>query len=78
LLAELEGRVGSPSAPAAPASPAIVASPDRELSGRMQLSFFDLMPHPVVEYLRRLRIEELTPLEALNRLAELQRLASQQ
>jgi DNA mismatch repair protein MutS len=44
----------------------------------MQLSFFDLMPHPVVEYLRRLRIEELTPLEALNRLAELQRLASQQ
>ncbi len=74
LLAELEQRSERPapasSPPPAPSAPsAHTANP--------QLSFFDLMPHPVVEYLRRLRIDELTPLEALNRLAELQRLADQ-
>jgi DNA mismatch repair protein MutS len=40
-----------------------------------QLSLFDLAPNPVVEMIRRLNINDLTPLEALNRLAELQRLA---
>ncbi|WP_165360845.1 DNA mismatch repair protein MutS [Candidatus Chloroploca sp. Khr17] len=40
-----------------------------------QLSLFDLAPSPVIAYLRRLNINELTPLDALNRLAELQRLA---
>ncbi|NTV63148.1 MAG: DNA mismatch repair protein MutS, partial [Oscillochloris sp.] len=39
-----------------------------------QLSLFDLAPSPVVEYLRRLNINALTPLEALNKLAELQQL----
>jgi DNA mismatch repair protein MutS len=39
-----------------------------------QLSLFDLAPSPVVEYLRRLNINELTPLEAMNKLSELQRL----
>ena len=39
-----------------------------------QLSLFDLTPSPVVEYLRRLNINELTPLDALNKLSELQRL----
>ncbi len=36
-----------------------------------QLSLFDLAPSPVVEYLRRLNINELTPLEAMNKLYEL-------
>jgi DNA mismatch repair protein MutS len=40
-----------------------------------QLSLFDLAPNPVVELIRRLNINDLTPLEALNKLAELQRLA---
>lgn len=40
-----------------------------------QLSLFDLTPGPVLEMLRRLEINELTPLEALNKLYELQKLA---
>ncbi|WP_129627898.1 DNA mismatch repair protein MutS [Candidatus Oscillochloris fontis] len=73
LLAELEaGR--SPGAPTTPPAPPIeLAPPPRE----GQLSLFDLAPNPVIEYLRRLRINDLTPLEALNRLAELQRLAGE-
>ncbi|NTW03108.1 MAG: DNA mismatch repair protein MutS, partial [Oscillochloris sp.] len=39
-----------------------------------QLSLFDLAPSPVVEYVRRLNINELTPMDALNKLYELQRL----
>lgn len=90
LLAELEGRAVEVAAsrshaepdgvtePPAPRQPEPApAAPARPPAPSMQLSFFDLAPHPVVEYIRRLRIEELTPLEALNRLAELQRLADQ-
>lgn len=40
-----------------------------------QLSLFELTPGPVLEMLRRLDINELTPLEALNKLYELQKLA---
>jgi DNA mismatch repair protein MutS len=39
-----------------------------------QLALFDLAPSPVVEYLRRLNINDLTPLDALNKLHELQKL----
>ena len=39
-----------------------------------QLFLFELAPSPVVEYLRRLNINDLTPLDALNKLHELQRL----
>ncbi len=53
-------------------------SPDagRQSSGA-QLSLFELAPSPVLEYLRRLRINELTPLEALIKLSELQKLAEE-
>jgi DNA mismatch repair protein MutS len=44
--------------------PASTAPPD-------QLSFFAPAEHPVVERLRQLEVERMTPLEALNRLAEL-------
>jgi DNA mismatch repair protein MutS len=44
--------------------PASTAPPD-------QLSFFAAAEHPVVERLRKLEVERMTPLEALNRLAEL-------
>jgi DNA mismatch repair protein MutS len=40
-----------------------------------QLSLFDIAPSPAIELLRRLNINELTPLEALTKLYELQRLA---
>ncbi len=75
LLAELEagrrdagGRMKDEerSAPAHPAS--LIPPPSN------QLSLFDLAPSPVVEYLRRLNINELTPMDALNKLYELQRL----
>jgi len=41
-----------------------------------QLSLFGMSGHPVVKALRQLEIETLTPLEALNRLAELKREAT--
>jgi DNA mismatch repair protein MutS len=44
--------------------PASTAPPD-------QLSFFAAAEHPVVERLRQLEVDRMTPLEALNRLAEL-------
>jgi DNA mismatch repair protein MutS len=42
-----------------------------------QLSLFDVAPNPVLEYLRRLKLNELTPLEALLKLSELQKLAGE-
>jgi DNA mismatch repair protein MutS len=43
-----------------------------------QLSLFEAAPSPVLEYLRRLRLNELTPLEALIKLSELQKLAGEE
>ncbi len=66
LLAEFEKPAnGSPVVP-------LVAS-----AAPVQPSLFDVAPHPVVEYLRRLKIDELTPIEALTRLYELQQIAQQ-
>jgi DNA mismatch repair protein MutS len=42
-----------------------------------QLSLFDVAPSPVLEYLRRLNVNELTPIEALLKLSELQKLAAE-
>jgi DNA mismatch repair protein MutS len=42
-----------------------------------QLSLFDTAPDPAMELLRRLNINELSPIEALNKLYELQKLAQQ-
>jgi DNA mismatch repair protein MutS len=39
------------------------------------LSLFDIAPNPVVEYVKRLNINELSPIEALTKLYELQKLA---
>ena len=41
---------------------------------RVQLTFFEAEAHPVVEALKGLDVETLTPLEALTKLAELQKL----
>jgi DNA mismatch repair protein MutS len=42
-----------------------------------QLGLFDVAPSPLIEMLRRLNVNELTPIEALTKLYELQKLASQ-
>ena len=46
----------------------------RELRAQ-QLSFMPTGPHPVVKAIQNLQVEELTPLEAINKLYELQRQA---
>src|SRR6185295_5377403 len=42
-----------------------------------QLSLFDLAPNPLIGMLRRLNVNELSPIEAITKLYELQRLANQ-
>jgi DNA mismatch repair protein MutS len=42
-----------------------------------QLGLFDVAPSPLIEMLRRMNINELSPLEALTKLYELQKLAKQ-
>jgi DNA mismatch repair protein MutS len=42
-----------------------------------QLSLFDVAPNPVLEYLKRLNVNELTPIEAMTKLYELQKLAQE-
>lgn len=67
ILAELEGshtRHGEGLGRRGARRPASTAPPD-------QLSFFAAPEHPVVEKIRTLDLERLTPLEALNRLAQL-------
>jgi DNA mismatch repair protein MutS len=74
VLESLEGETRNPPSSTGPAA----NTPDPD-----QLSFFsapskvviqtEYLPNPVGERLRSLRIEELTPLQALNLLAELQR-----
>jgi DNA mismatch repair protein MutS len=43
--------------------------------GAHQLSFLDAPPNPALENLRQMRIDELSPLEALTKLYELKRMA---
>ena len=44
---------------------------DTDSDAEFQLTFFDNLPHPVIEKLRTLDPNSLTPLEALNLLVEL-------
>jgi DNA mismatch repair protein MutS len=70
LLAELEGR---PPPERRASTPKQRQAP---LPSDNQLALFVPPPHPAVEQLRRLQVNELTPLEALTRLYELQRLVA--
>lgn len=58
---------------APPAHPVTADAQTQGLAG--QSSLFDLAPNPVVEYLKRLNVNELSPIEALTKLYELQKLA---
>ncbi len=49
----------------------------RQAFSGQQLSFFAAETHPVIETLRALKVEELSPLEALNTLFELQQQAKE-
>lgn len=70
ILTDLEA---GPAGPAARERRARSALPAVE-AGVLQLTLF-APPSPVVEALRGLDVDSLTPLEALNRLYELRRLA---
>jgi DNA mismatch repair protein MutS len=48
--------------------------PDKDTA---QLTLFSTEPHPVIEELRGLRIEEMSPIDAMTKLYELQRMARQ-
>lgn len=72
LLAELESardeQMATATSTPGPAQPA--AEPQAQ-------SLFDAAPSPAIELLKRLRVDELTPIEALTKLYELQRLATE-
>ena len=46
-------------------------------SANRQLALFSTGPHPVIEALQSLNVEELSPLEAINKLYELCRMVKQ-
>jgi DNA mismatch repair protein MutS len=47
-------------------------------SQKRQLSLFDTAPHPVIEALKAVNVDELTPIQAMTKLYELKRLAEDQ
>jgi DNA mismatch repair protein MutS len=45
--------------------------------GPLQLSFFQTQPDPIVKFVKELKVDELSPLDALTKLYELKRLAGE-
>ncbi len=74
LLAELEGKDREKLAKKEISQADSVESSE-ENTPQPQISFADTISNPVLEYLRRLNIHELTPIEAMTKLYELQKLA---
>jgi DNA mismatch repair protein MutS len=54
-----------------------VIQPREQPGGPIQLSFFQSDPDPVIEFIRDLRVDELSPLDALTKLYELKRLVGE-
>src|SRR6185295_9440730 len=78
LLAELENQPVADRRPPTEKAPDTRHARTGDPAGRPnagQLSLFDLAPSPVIELLRRLNVNELSPIEALTKLYELQKLA---
>jgi DNA mismatch repair protein MutS len=81
LLAELERqpardgrRVTGDDRASPPSTDTRHAAPDTRPA---QLGLFEIAPNPLIEMLRRMNVNELTPIEALTKLYELQKLAKQ-
>ena len=70
VLWALEERNNLAAAEASMGAPAARSAPPAE-----QLALFEGAPNPVVEELRKIDVNQLTPIEALNKLAELKRRA---
>lgn len=83
LLEALENRESSaPSPSPSPRTvpnnkPAASTAQSPTSDTKQQLSLFDVAPDPVVAYLKRLNVNELTPIEAITKLYELQKLAQE-
>lgn len=75
LLAEMENRSGLQSQDTQPQQEPQQSEDHAAASSGVQLSLFDAAPNPVVEYIKRLNINELSPIEALTKLYELQQIA---
>ncbi len=56
-------------------APDLTAPRTSHSGAQYQLSLFPTEPHPVIEELRRISVDEMSPLEALTKLYELKRLA---
>jgi DNA mismatch repair protein MutS len=54
-----------------------VIQPREQPDGPIQLSFFQTDPDPVIEFIRDLKVDELSPLDALTKLYELKRLVGE-
>ena len=48
---------------------------DMETPGVLQMTLFSAEPHPLIEEIKQLSIDELTPIEAIGKLYELQQKA---
>lgn len=55
-----------------------VVRPRAQPEGPVQLSFFQPDPDPVIQALRELRVDELSPLDAITKLYELQRMIEEE
>jgi DNA mismatch repair protein MutS len=54
-----------------------VIKPREREQGPKQLSFFQTDPDPVVKYVKQIKVDELTPLDAITKLYELKRLVGE-
>jgi DNA mismatch repair protein MutS len=75
LLAELESQPTTDRRPPTAEAKPAAQQTTRNAQRADQLSLFDLAPSPAIEMLRRLNVNELSPIEALTKLYELQKLA---
>ncbi|HEX2620171.1 MAG TPA: DNA mismatch repair protein MutS, partial [Phototrophicaceae bacterium] len=61
-----------------PSIPVPVSTPARKTDKPQQMSLFEAPPNPALKALRELKVDEMSPIEALTKLYELKRLATDQ
>jgi DNA mismatch repair protein MutS len=77
ILAELEAGPGDGAATTTERRRSVIGTPAPGEAPSFQLTLF-APPHPALAALREIEVESLSPLEAITRLFELQRLASEE